>query len=334
MAVLLRLFVLHLKKFFRQPAILFWAVGFPVIMAWVLGAAFSKPDNPVVPVGILSSGNMALMVLPNIHWVPTTEDMLHRDLRLGVFSLYVAPLDGEFVAYYDPKNQAAKMAYLTLEKSLSDLRGGSGLMVEPIARQGSRYIDFLLPGLAALSIMNSALWGLGWGTIEMRMKKMLRRMVATPMSKVAFLGSLILARIVVGLFEILILFGFCKFYFNISFLGSISAFLMVFLAGNIAFCGFGILVASRTSSTTIANGLINLVTLPMMVLSGIFFSYRQFPAWAVSVIEYLPLTQLADAFRLLMNEPVGVAHVGFTVILLLVTGLVTSAIGLRLFRWH
>jgi ABC-type multidrug transport system permease subunit len=334
MSVLLRLFVLHLKKFFRQPAILFWAVGFPVIMAWVLGAAFSKPDNPIVPVGILSSGSTALMVLPNIHWVPTTEATLRRDLRLGSFSLYVSPLEDNFVAHYDPKNQAAKMAYLTLEKSLSDLRGGSGLRVEPIARQGSRYIDFLLPGLAALSIMNSALWGLGFGTIEMRMKKMLRRMVATPMSKVSFLGSLILSRLVVGMFELLILFGFCKFYFNISFLGSLGAFFLVFVAGTIAFCGFGILVASRTSSTAIANGLINLVTLPMMVLSGIFFSYRQFPSWAVSVIEYLPLTQLADAFRLLMNEPVGVAHIGFTVLLLLVTGVVTSAIGLKLFRWH
>jgi len=334
MSVLLRLFVLHIKKFFRQPAILFWAVGFPVIMAWVLGAAFSKPDNPVVPVGILSSSHMPLSVLPNITWVPTTESTLRRDLRLGEFSLYVSLDDGRLTAHYDPKNQAAKLAYLTLEKSLSDLQGGSGLTVDPISRQGSRYIDFLLPGLAALSIMNSALWGLGWGTIEMRMKKMLRRMVATPMSKVAFLGSLIMARIVVGLFELLILFGFCKLYFNMSFIGSYTAFLMVFLAGNIAFCGFGILVASRTSSTTIANGLINMVTLPMMVLSGVFFSYRQFPEWAVSVIEYLPLTQLADAFRLLMNEPVGVAHVGFTVTLLLVTGIVTSAIGLKLFRWH
>lgn len=334
MSVLLRLFVLHLKKFFRQPAILFWAVGFPVIMAWVLGAAFSRPDNPIVPVGILSSGSTALMVLPNIYWVPTTEANLRRDLRLGIFSLYVSPLEDNFVAHYDPKNQAAKMAYLTLEKSLSDLRGGSGLGVEPIARQGSRYIDFLLPGLAALSIMNSALWGLGWGTIEMRMKKMLRRMIATPMSKVSFLGSLILSRLVVGMFELLILFGFCKFYFNISFLGSLGAFSLVFVAGTIAFCGFGILVASRTSSTAIANGLINMVTLPMMVLSGIFFSYRQFPSWAVSVIEYLPLTQLADAFRLLINEPVGVAHIGFTVLLLLVTGVVTSAIGLKFFRWH
>ena len=166
------------------------------------------------------------------------------------------------------------------------------------------------------------------------MKKMLRRMAATPMSKLSFFLSLIMARIVVGVVELLVLFGFCMLYFDLSFLGSPLAFLAVFLAGTVAFCGFGILVASRTASTTVANGLINLVTLPMMVLSGVFFSYQQFPNWAVAVIAYLPLTQLADAFRLLMNEPLGFSHVWVSVVLLLCTGLVTSVIGLRLFRWY
>jgi ABC-2 type transport system permease protein len=334
MTVLYQLFVLHLKKFFRQPAILFWAVGFPVVMAWVLGVAFSKPDNPVVPVGLVATTGLNAPEFANVEWVPTTEKTLRRDLRLGKFSLYVSFEGNTPIAHYDPKNQSAKLAYLTLEKSLLDHLGGSGLRVDRVSRQGSRYIDFLLPGLAALSIMNSALWGLGWGTIEMRMKKMLRRMVATPMSKVSFLTSLILARMVVGLFELFVLFGFCKLYFDLSFLGSPVAFLLVFLSGTIAFCGFGILVASRTANTTVANGLINMVTLPMMVLSGVFFSYRQFPDWAVSAIQYLPLTQLADMFRLLMNEPVGVAQVGFPVVLLLLTGIVTSALGLKLFRWH
>lgn len=334
MRVLLSLLSIHLKKFFRQPAILFWAIGFPVIMAWILGVAFSKPDNPTVRIGVLSSSSVEIRSLSNIQFVPTTEATLRRDLRMGEFATYIALSGDKVIAHYDPKNQAAKLAYLTLEKSISDRRGGSGLAVEKLSRQGSRYIDFLLPGLAALSIMNSALWGLGWGTIEMRMKKMLRRMVATPMSKISFLLSLVLARILVGAVELAILFGFCTLYFDMVFLGSPLAFLAVFLSGTIAFCGFGILVASRTSSTTIANGLINLVTLPMMILSGVFFSYRQFPNWAVAVIEYLPLTQLADAFRLLMNEPVGFSHVWVSVAMLLCTGVLTSIVGLRLFRWH
>lgn len=154
------------------------------------------------------------------------------------------------------------------------------------------------------------------------------------MSKFAFLGSLVLARIVVGFVELALLFVFCALYFDLTFVGHFGAFLAVFLAGNIAFCGFGILVASRTANTTVANGLINAVTLPMMVLSGVFFSYRQFPDWAVSVIQYLPLTQLADAFRLLLNEPAGFQDVWLTVVLLCVTGVFTSLLGLKWFRWH
>lgn len=334
MRVLFSLLVIHLKKFFRQPAILFWAIGFPVIMAWILGVAFSQPDNPMVRIGVLSSSSVEIRSLPNIQFVPTTEATLRRDLRMGEFATYISLSGNKVIAHYDPNNQAAKLAYLTLEKSISDRRGGSGLGVEKLSRQGSRYIDFLLPGLAALGVMNSALWGLGFATIEMRMKKMLRRMVATPMSKIAFLGSLVLARMLVGVVELAILFGFCTLYFDMVFLGSPLAFFAVFLSGTIAFCGFGILVASRTASTTVANGLINLVTLPMMILSGVFFSYRQFPDWAVSAIAYLPLTQLADAFRLLMHEPVGFSQVWVTVVVLLCTGVVTSVIGLRLFRWH
>lgn len=168
MTVLFELFLIHIKKFFRQPAILFWAIVFPVIMAWILGVAFSKSEVQQVPVGVVGFEMPA--PLPQIKWVPTSLETLRRDMRLGVFAVYVTLENGVMHAHYDAKNQAARSVYLTLDQQIAHQSGWAGIPVSYVTQQGSRYIDFLLPGLAAMSIMNSALWGLGWSTIEMRMK--------------------------------------------------------------------------------------------------------------------------------------------------------------------
>jgi ABC-type multidrug transport system permease subunit len=182
--------------------------------------------------------------------------------------------------------------------------------------------------------MNSCIWGIGWSLIETRMKKLLRRMVATPMRKSVFLSSHIATRIVLGGFETLLLFVFARLYFETEITGSVAAFLVVFLAGIFAFSGIAILIASRTSKTEVANGLVNAVTLPMMILSGIFFNYHNFPDWVIPVIQALPLTLLADSIRAVFIEAAGFADILKPVAILCLTGLVTFAAGLRVFRWY
>lgn len=166
------------------------------------------------------------------------------------------------------------------------------------------------------------------------MKKLLRRMVATPLQKPVFFTSLMIVRIVLGTLETILLLLFSYFYFGTRITGSIPAFITVFLAGIFAFTGIAILMASRTSKTEVANGLVNAVTLPMMILSGIFFNYHNFPDWAIPVIQALPLTLVADSIRSIFIEGAGFMEVLRPVIILCAIGLVASTAGLRVFRWY
>jgi len=206
--------------------------------------------------------------------------------------------------------------------------------VQPLLLKGTRYIDFLVPGLIAMGIMMSAIWGLGYGLIERRSKKLLRRMVATPMKKSHFLISLMAVRTTMSFVEGVLLFVFSWLVFGVTIQGSIPALLLIFLAANFAFAGIAIVVSSRTASTEVGNGLINAVTTPMFVLSGIFFSYHNFPGWAVSFIKLLPLTTLADSIRSIFIEGAGFAEIAIPFFVLTTIGVVFFSIGLKFYKWY
>jgi ABC-type multidrug transport system permease subunit len=234
-------------------------------------------------------------------------------------------------------NSDAELTYLKLSTVI-----GSGNIIpeeksaeiKPLTIQGSRYIDFLVPGLLTMGIMMSAMWGISYGIIEKRSKKLLRRLVATPMKKSHFLIALITVRIVMNFVEALVLILFAILAFHISIQGSISALILLLLAGNIAFAGVAVFVSCNTSNTEVGNGLINAIVTPMMVLSGIFFSYHNFPDWSIQVINKLPLTILTDGIRSIFNEGAGYQQVAFPVLILSVTGVIFFFAGLKLFKWH
>jgi ABC-type multidrug transport system permease subunit len=185
-----------------------------------------------------------------------------------------------------------------------------------------------------MTVMMAIMWGLSYTIIERRKGMMLRRMVATPMRKYNLLIAHMTARLTMNFLEALILLFFAIFYFDLKVQGSLLALFLVFIAGNIAFTGIAILFSSRTSKTEIGNALVNLVTMPMMILSGIFFSYQNFPEWTIPIIQKLPLTMMADSFREIINEAAGVKDVLENVVTLSVGGAVTFIIGLRLFKWY
>ena len=199
---------------------------------------------------------------------------------------------------------------------------------------GSRYIDFLIPGLMAMSIMNACLWGIGWSLIDLRIKKLLRRMVATPLRKSIFLLSHGLNRMILSAAELFLLYGFAYYYFGIIIQGSLWALLLVFLSGYSAFAGIAVLISCRAQNTHSGNGLINFVSLPMFVLSGIFFSYHNFPDWLTPYVEVLPLTMLANSLRGIITEGIGLYDVILPSIGLVGIGCVCFALGLRFFYWH
>ncbi len=182
--------------------------------------------------------------------------------------------------------------------------------------------------------MNSCVWGISWYLIELRMKKLLRRMVATPMKKSSFILSHFITRLCLTLFESCILFLFAWLFFDLEITGSLLALGLLYLSGILAFGGIGLILASRTQSTHVANGLINAVVLPMTIVSGIFFSYQSFPEWMIYIIKLLPLTILTDSVRAVFNQGAGLAEIVLPCSVLSGLGLIFYLLGLKIFKWH
>lgn len=344
---LYQLILINFRVFFREPAIIFWAVLFPIIMAWVLGIAFSNKGESVRTVYVTGTQEIPDKITgekvfanetgnpARIKFQKTSEQEAIKAIKQGVIVIYLEVKGDSLIYHFDPVNADAQLTHLILERELNGrINDKNKTSIEPLQTKGTRYIEFLIPGLIALGIMNSCIWGIGWTLIETRMKKLLRRMVATPMKKSVFLSSHIVTRIILGGFETLLLLIFTRLYFGTEITGNILAFIVVFLAGIFAFSGIAILIASRTAKTEVANGLVNLITLPMMILSGIFFNYHNFPDWAIPVIQALPLTLLADSIRAVFIEAAGFTEILKPVTVLSVTGLVTFIGGLKIFKWY
>jgi len=258
-------------------------------------------------------------------------------LKRGSLSIILNERNGKIEYHFDPMNPDAQLTYLKLSK----IFGGNGVQVrenheniQPLTVSGTRYIDFLIPGLIAMGVMMSSMWGISYDIIEKRSKKLLRRMVATPMKKSHFLIALMTVRLVMNFVEGALLFIFASLVFGITIQGNLAALFMLFIAGNMVFAGMAIFISSHTSSTEVGNGFINAVVMPMMVLSGIFFSYHNFPDWSLYFIKPLPLTMLADGLRSIFIEGAGFAEITVPSLILAATGILFFATGLRIFKWH
>ncbi len=349
----LNLINMQIKEFFREPETLFWAVLFPVALAGILGLAFMQQDQNKRSVGVVETAPAARAAMLKPWTEPLTEAQGKRE---AIFDFHTYPTHalairaiqrgevplfletspaGEPVYHFDAKNAEAQLTHLLLERERlrhsGQLRAGS---VQPLVAPGTRYIDFLIPGLIAMGILNSSIWGIGWTLIERRMKKLLRRMVASPMKRTEFLLSFFITRLGLSLFEFLVLFTFATLVFHVHMQGSVWAFALVFLSGNLAFGGVAVLMASRADNSQVGNGLLNAITIPMMIMSGIFFSYQNFPAWMIPIVKFLPLTVLADAMRKIFVEGAGLASVAVPCLIMVAIGSACFALGQKLFKWY
>jgi ABC transporter DrrB family efflux protein len=184
-----------------------------------------------------------------------------------------------------------------------------------------------------MGLMGGGLWGVGFVTVDLRIRKLLKRFLATPMRKVDFLAALMISRLLFMVPEVLTLLLFARWAFGVRIAGSLGAVLVLILLGAFAFAGIGLLVASRARTMEAVSGLMNLVMLPMWVLSGIFFSSDRFPEQMQWFIKVLPLTPLIDALRAVMLEGASLASQWSQVGILAGWGVVTFALALKLFRW-
>ena len=342
---LFNLILAQFREFLREPSVLFWGLAFPILLAGVLGLAFlNQPGNETNIVAVVNYHENDILSENQLSQMEDTTQFdfqyLEREeamqkIRTGELNLIVEFINQKLRFLYDPTNSEAKTTYL----SLQNLIFSRNEQIESydtafITTQGNRYIDFLIPGLIAMGIMNSCLWGIGWNLIDLRIKKLLRRMIATPMRKSTFLFAQIISRAGLVLIEAVAIFLFANVFFNVTISGGLLAFIIVFLSGTFAFSGLAILVSSRARHSQVGNGIINAVTLPLIILSGIFFSIENFPEWAISIIRYLPLTLLADALRAVFNQEATIISVISESLFLILFGFIFLLAGIRIYKWY
>ena len=338
---LLQLTLMRFRMFFREPSAVFWSFGFPIVLSFVLGLAFrSRPAEPVYAAVEQGEGAAALAkalaARPEVHIELLDAAAARAALRSGKVALVIVP--GPPRTYrFDPARPDSRLARLAVDDLLQRADGrkdptpiAEALFNEP----GGRYIDFLIPGLIGMNIMSSGLWGVGYVIVDLRTRKLLKRIVATPMRRWHFLVSFILLRMAFLVVELPLLLGFARFVFDVTVQGPLLLVALLGALGSFVFAGIGILVASRTENTQTVGGLINLVSLPMFMGSGVFFSNARFPDVMQPVVRALPLTTLINALRAVMNEGAGFSQTALPMAILALWGIVTTLVALYRFRWQ
>jgi ABC-type multidrug transport system permease subunit len=343
---LVELIKTRLREFLREKGVLFWVFGFPLLMAMGLGVAFraKAPDKPRVVLVRDGATALATKVLRSNDLLVTVapRDEARRALVTAKADLLVElgtnPNGTPVVHYtYDPKQEKSVWARTVtdgvVERALG--RVDVTLPVEHhVTEQGSRYIDFLLPGLIGMNLMGTSMWGVGYNLVVARKRKLLRRYAVTPMSRAQFLLSYFLSRSIFLLLELTILVCFGWLVFDTVIKGHFLFLVAMAFLGAASFAGISLLIGARVENTESANGWMNLIQLPMWVLSGTFFSYERFPEWLHFPIRCLPLTALSDALRRIYNQGANPSQLGMEITVLVLWGLAGYLVALRHFRWQ
>jgi ABC-2 type transport system permease protein len=337
---LVQLTLARFREFARQPETVFWVFAFPILLAIALGIAFRNRPPDRVRIAIQAGAGAdslaaQLATARDLRVAVLDSAAAAARLRTGRVALIVVP--GDPVVYrFDSTRTESHVARLVTDHEVQRVYGRRdvrGIREQKITEKGARYIDFLLPGLLGMNLMGTGLWGVGFAVVSMRVRKLLKRLLASPMRRSHLLLSFAFARLVTVVFEVVALVGFGMLVFGVPFRGSVLTFAVVALVGALTFSGIGLLVASRAQTEEGVSGLMNVVMLPMYVLSGSFFSASNFPDLMQPFIKALPLTALNDALRAVMLDGTGLAALALPLAVLLAWMVVSFAVALRIFRW-
>ncbi len=336
---LVQLTLVRFREFWREPEAVFWVFIFPILLAAGLGIAFRNRPADIVKIAAVG---------PQLANALRTEKSLsvelldraagEQALRTGRIILLAVPASGGSVTYhYDDTNPEARNARLLVDRTVQHTAGARDPVpsTDDLVREpGSRYIDFLVPGLLGMNLMGSGIWGLGFAIVDARRKKLLKRLIASPMPRSQYLLSFLLSRLTFLYLEVASLVGFGFLVFGVPVRGSVWELAVLCLISSLSFSALGLLIASRVRTIEGASGLMNFVMLPMWIFSGVFFSADRFPTVLQPFVRALPLTAVIDALRAQMLQGVGLSHLGGQ--LAVITGwlIVCFFAALKLFRWR
>src|SRR6266849_3149196 len=329
------------KEFVRETEAIFWVFGFPLLLALALGFAFREKPPDRVPVAVLAGPASqkevaALSKSPALSPRVLSEAEAHDALRHGKVSL-VIDSSHSLTYRFDPTSPDGRTARREADDALQAAAGRHDVMPardEYVHEQGARYIDFLIPGLLGMNLMGTGMWGMGFTIANARMKKLLKRLIATPMRKSQYVMSQFLSRLIFLTIEVIVLVACGWLVFGVRVNGSIAVLALLCIVGGYAFSGLGLLTASRARTLEGVSGLMNLIMMPMWLCSGVFFSYERFPSSVKPFIRALPLTMLNDALRAVMNDAAPLTRILPHLAVLALWGIVSFAIGLKIFRWQ
>jgi ABC-2 type transport system permease protein len=339
---LVQLTLVRYREFFREPEAIFWVFIFPVLLTAGLGIAFRSRAPDRTPVALVAhraspglAGHLARDSALKVRLL--TDSTAAQALRAGDVALVVVTTDSGVEYRYDPERPDAREARLRADEAVQRAAGRSdpvSARERAVREAGSRYVDFVVPGLLGMNLMGSGIWGIGFAIVDARRKHLLKRLVATPMSRTQYLASFVLSRLTFLVLEVALLLGFAALVFGVPVRGSFGAVGGVCLLSALAFASLGLLLAARPRTVEGVSGIMNLVMLPMWIFSGVFFSSSRFPDAVQPAIKALPLTAVNDALRATMLRGAGLGQV-LPELGVIVAWLVLSfALAVRLFRWR
>jgi ABC-2 type transport system permease protein len=336
---LVQLTLVRVREFFREPEAVFWAMFFPILLTAGLGIAFRTRPVEVLKI-VTSSSSLAqqLRQEPSLDVQELDGDQARAALNTGKVALLAEPgPDGAVVYRYDDTNPEGRAARMLTDRAIQRAGG----RVDPVAvsdalvrEPGSRYIDFLVPGLVGLGIMSNSVWGLGFSIVDSRRRKLIKRLVATPMSRTYYLMSYLVWRMMILGVEVAVPIGFGVLAFGVPVRGSLIDLIIISIIASLSFSALGVLIASRAKTIEAASGLMNLLQIPMWILSGVFFSAQRFPDAVQPIIQALPLTAVIDAMRSHMLQGASLIQVAPQLGTLIAWLVVSFTLALKLFRWR
>jgi len=335
---LAQLTLVRFLEFIREPEALFWVFIFPILLAAGLGIAFRNRPADVLKIATVTpqlAQSLRQEKLLDVAELPAGAAA--EALRNGKVALVAVPgADGRIVYRYDATNPEGRTARMLADRAVQRAAG----RVDPVAstdqlmrEPGSRYIDFLIPGLLGMNLMGSAIWGMGFAIVDARRKKLMKRLVATPMPRHYYLASFLFSRLLLLVVEVGVLVGFGVLVFGVPVRGSFVDLVLLCVLGSLSFSALGLLIASRARTIEAASGLMNTVMMPMWIVSGVFFSAQRFPDVIQPVIKALPLTAAIDALRMNMLQGASLAQLTPQMGVLAGWLVVCFGLALKLFRW-
>ena len=343
-AQLVQLTLVRMREFVREPEALFWVFVFPILMAAGLGIAFRSKPTSTVTVAVVENPGAQRAEFPKL--LAKYKEIIVREmpegeasdaLRNGKVALVAINYGAGVIKYrYDPANEESRLARLTFNDAFMHAVGRVDPLTavdELVTEPGSRYIDFLIPGLLGMNLLGSGVWGLGFALVDMRRRKLLKRFVATPMSRPQFLLSFLLSRLGLLVLEVAALIGFGVLAFHVPLRGSLATLACICVLGSLCSSGLGLLISSRARTMEGASGLMNAAMLPMWILGGVFFASSKFPGFMQPFVQALPLTAVNNALRANMLEGAPLPAVLPEVVIIAAWTAICFSLALKLFRW-